>query len=78
MVKVRYYDTIEPQSFDMEFETETEAVKWIDEEMNTWYETLHDMYPNDDVTWINRLMDCGDTMEIYIPDTSVVVSCTFI
>lgn len=78
MFKVKYYDTIAPQSFELTFETETEAAEWISTEMDDWYEILCDMYPNGDVTWLNRLLDCGDTTEIYIPDTSVIVCCELI
>lgn len=78
MVKVKYYDTIEPQSYEVECDTETEAIKWIENEMNNWWEILCDKYPTADVCWLNRLLDVGDTTEMYIPDTSVVVSCTLI
>lgn len=78
MYKVKYYDTVDPQNFELEFERETEALIWINEEMDTWYDLLCTMYPGADITWLNRLMDCGDTTEIYIPGTSVSVCCELI
>ena len=78
MYKVKYYDTVEPQSFELTFRTITEAAEWIYTEMDNWCELLCNMYPNGDVTWLNRFLDCGDTTEIYIPGTSVVVCCELI
>lgn len=77
MCKVKYHDTIEPQNYDIEFPTEQEAMEWISEEMNEWWDIICTNYPNTDACWLNRYLDCGDTTEIYIPATSVVISCTF-
>lgn len=78
MIKVKYTDTIEPQEFTKEFETVEEACEWIDRQMNTWNEILYEEYPESDVTWLNRLLDCGDTTEIYVPDTSISITCEII
>ena len=78
MFKVKYSDTIEPQDFEEEFEMEQEAVEWIDREMSIWRDVLYDKYPDLDVTWLNRFLDCGDTTTIYVPDTSIEITCTFI
>ena len=71
--KVKYYDTVDPQNFELEFERETEALIWINEEMDTWYDLLCTMYPDSDIIWL-----CGDTTEIYIPGTSISVCCELI
>lgn len=78
MIKVKYYDNIEPQEFEIEFETETEATEWIERQMGDWYETLCDNYPDADVTWLNRLLDVGNVTEIYIPGTSVSICCEIV
>lgn len=78
MVKVKYYDTVEPQNFEKSFKTEQEACEWISVQMSIWWDELIENYWNLDVTWLNRYMDCGDTTEIYIPDTSIVISCELV
>ena len=78
MIKVKYYDNIEPQEFEVEFDTETEATEWIERQMDDWYETLCDNYPDADVTWLNRLLDVGNATEIYIPGTSVSICCEIV
>ena len=78
MIKVKYYDNIEPQEFEVEFDTETEATEWIERQMDDWYETLCDNYPDADVTWLNRLLDVGNVTEIYIPGTSVSIYCEIV
>lgn len=78
MCKVRYYDTILPTAYEVEFDSEKEALVWIETEMQEWHWMLCEEYPTYDVTWINRLMDYGDTTEIYVPDTNILISCTLI
>ena len=78
MIKVKYHDTIEPMSFEVEFETETDATKWIDNEMQAWRDALNTLYPKRDVTWLNNLLDCSDKTEIYIPNTNIVVCCEIV
>ena len=78
MVKVKYWDNIEPMTFEENFETEEEACKWIERQMSEWYEMLCNEYPDSDVTWLNRLLDVGDVTEIYIPNTSISIMCEFI
>lgn len=75
MFKVKCYDTIESCEFELTFKTEEEAVLWIDKAMQGWWDILCKQYPAADVTWLNKYLDCGDITEIYVPDTSVVVSC---
>lgn len=41
-------------------------------------ELVNEEYPESDVTWLNRLLDCGDTTEIYVPDTSISITCEII
>lgn len=78
MIKVKYYDNIEPQEFEIEFETETEATEWIECQMGGWYETLCGKYQDADVTWLNRLLDVNNKTEIYIPGTSVSICCEIV
>lgn len=78
MIKVKYTDTIKPQEFIEEFETIEEACEWIDKEMTVWHDVLFEQYPHADVTWLNRLLDCGNTTEIYVPDTSINIVCELI
>ena len=76
MVEVKYSDTIEPMDYEVEFETVEEACKWIEREMQDWWDLFCEQYPDADVIWLNRLLDCGDTTEIYIPDTNICINCT--
>lgn len=76
MVKVKYYDTIAPMDYEVEFETVEEACKWIEREMQDWWNLFCEHSLN--AVWINRLLDCGDTTKIYIPSTNIRVSCTLI
>lgn len=78
MYTVKYCDTIEPQSFEEQFVTIKEACEWIYRQMSIWRDCLYDEYPDADVTWLNRLMDCGDVTEIYIPDTSISITCKLV
>lgn len=77
MITIKYTDTIEPQSFEENFENNIDGYEWINREMQFWYDVFCEKYPNADVTWTNRLLDSGNTTEIYIPDTSINVSVTF-
>ena len=78
MFKVKYHDTIEPQEFEVEFETEEAACEWISRQMSIWMDVLCEEYPDADVTWLNRLLDVGNTTEIYIPDTNIDIVCKLI
>jgi len=78
MFRVEYYDTVTPDDTNLEFETEKDMYEWINETMETWYENLCEQHPDADVVWLNRLLDSGNETEIYIPDTSITVSCKII
>lgn len=77
MFKVIYHDD-EPQDMEIEFETEQAMCEWVTETMRDAYHRLCDRFPKADVTWINRFLDCGCTTEVYVPDTSIYVSCEIV
>ena len=74
MYKVKWYNTGGEESTE-EFRTEREMCICIHDEMQKQYDLLCDEYPNEDVTWLNRYLDCGNVTEVYIPDTNVSFSC---
>ena len=63
------YEDNNGDDFEYKYEKEKDAVKEIEEIMETEYESLCEEYPESDVTWLNRLLDCGNETEIYVPDT---------
>lgn len=76
--KVKYHDTVEPMNFEERFNTQEEAVEWINRQMSIWRDSLYDEYPEADVTWLNRFLDCGNVTEIYIPDTTISITCELV
>ena len=78
MVKVKYWDTVEPQEFEVDLETEQEACEWIERQMSDWWDTLRDEYPDVDITWLNRYLDVSNVTEIYIPDSLVSICCEIV
>ena len=71
--KYKYESNIGGNDGIWEFDTEEEAVRSIDQVMQSEYDRYCDKYPNADVTWLNRLLDCGDETEIYVPNTDEYV-----
>jgi len=78
MVKVLYHDNIEPQEFEKKFDTTDKACEWIAITMQDLWDTLFERYPMDDIVWLNRYLDVGDTTEIYVVDSNIEVVCTLI
>lgn len=74
-IKVKYWDNIEPQEFEVGFDTEREAYEWIDEQMTIWWDCLCYEYPDADICWVNRLLDCSNKTEIYIPNATINITC---
>ena len=66
MFEVKYEDNYGADV--LKFETEELAVKTICDMMQKNYDSFLEKYPDKDVIWTNRLLDCGDITEIYIDD----------
>ena len=56
--------------------SEEEALTEIESTMQTVWDLYCSMYPDKDVTWLNRYLDCGDTTEIYVPGTDEYTKVT--
>lgn len=78
MFKVKYYDTIKPTQFELKFDTRKEAVEWITEELGLWYNLFMRTYPKDKPIWNNPYFIGDNKMGVYIPGTSVCVSCEIV
>ena len=78
MTIVKCWDNQEPQEFKMEFETTEESCKWIDDFMQFRWNELCNEYPNTDIVWLNRLLDCGNETTIYVPNTSTEIVCKLV
>ena len=77
MYKVKWCNTGGEESTE-EFRTEREMCICIYDEMQKQYDLLCGEYPNEDITWLNRYLDCGNVTEVYIPDTNICISCEII
>lgn len=64
--KFKYESNIGGNDGIWEFDTEEEAVRTINQMMESEYERYCDKYPTADVAWLNRLLDVSDTTEIYV------------
>ena len=78
MFKVKYFDTIKPTQFELEFETRKEAVGWIIAELGSWYDVFMRTYPKEKPIWTNQYFTDSNKMGVYIPGTSVCVSCEIV
>ncbi len=57
------------------FVTEEETVKEISNTLQFAYDEYCELYPDSDVTWLNRLLDAGSTSEVYVPDSDCYTKC---
>lgn len=58
------------------FNEESEMYEDISQIMQDIYDNLCVGFENADVTWLNRLLDAGNTTEIYIPNTDIFYRIT--
>ncbi len=84
MTKVKYWCSVDVCDEEIQFETKEEAMVWISETMQEWFDHLCYLYEDAEsplmreVTWLNMFLDWGNITEIYVPDTDVVISCELI
>lgn len=57
------------------FVTAEEASNDISNTLQYAYDEYCAMYPEGDVTWINRLLDVSNVSEVYVPDTGSYTRC---
>ena len=64
--KFKYESNLGVDDGILEFDTEEEAIETINRIMESTYEEYCNEYPTADVVWLNRLLDVGNTTEVYI------------
>ncbi len=57
------------------FATMDEAIKDIQNTLQFAYEEYCNLYPDSDITWLNRLMDVGNVSEVCVPDSDCYTRC---
>ena len=57
------------------FENVEDAARNIEGRLMFAYDEYCKTYPDSDVTWLNRYLDCGNTAEVYVPDSDCYTRC---
>jgi hypothetical protein len=57
------------------FENLEDTVKDITATLQFAYDEYCEQYPDCDVTWLNRYLDCSNTSEVYVPDSDCYTRC---
>lgn len=69
--EVKYYDTVNPDDFVVEFDTEEEAEDFIKEDLEMWKGVFEKEHPELDYVYGTT----GRTTEIWVRNTSINVEC---
>ncbi len=69
-----YTDNLGQESYHA-FKTVEEAANDISNTLQFAYDEYCDLYPDCDVTWLNRLLDVGNVSEVYVPASDCYTRC---